>query len=95
LRAILTPLLQLCFIVTYCAAISIGSSHSVAVGRGGDCFVWGDGDAGQLGLGKLENKPQVSINNSFPSVMEVSAGANHTAVLTKSGQVREYARSNT
>jgi hypothetical protein len=43
---------------------------------------------GQLGLGRLENKPQVSINNSFPSVLQVSAGANHTAVLTKSGQVR-------
>ena len=68
-------------------AISIGSSHSIAVGRGGDCFVWGDGDAGQLGLGRLENKPQVSINNSFPSVMQVTAGANHTAVLTKAGQV--------
>jgi hypothetical protein len=28
-------------------AVSIGSSHNVAVGRGGDCFVWGDGDAGR------------------------------------------------
>ena len=69
------------------SAVSIGSSHCIAVGRGGDCFVWGDGDSGQLGLGKLDNKPQVSINNSFPSVAQVSAGANHTAVLTKNGQV--------
>jgi hypothetical protein len=46
---------------------------------------------GQLGLGRLENKPQVSINNSFPSVLQVSAGANHTAVLTKSGQVKRSA----
>lgn len=57
------------------------------MGRGGDCFVWGDGDSGQLGLGTLENRPQVSINNSFPSVMQVSAGANNTAVLTRNGQV--------
>lgn len=68
-------------------AVSVGSSHCVAVGRGGDCFVWGDGDVGQLGLGKLDNRPQISINNSFPSVMQVTAGSNHTAVLTKSGQV--------
>lgn len=67
--------------------VSMGSSHTIAVGRGGDCFVWGDGDSGQLGLGKLDNKPMISINNSFPSVMQVSAGANHTAVLTKAGQV--------
>lgn len=66
----------------------MGSSHTIAVGRGGDCFVWGDGDSGQLGLGSLDNKPIISINNSFPSVMQVSAGANHTAVLTKTGQVR-------
>lgn len=65
----------------------MGSSHNIAVGRGGDCFVWGDGDSGQLGLGKLENKSMISINNSFPSVMQVSAGANHTAILTKTGQV--------
>jgi len=32
--------------------IAVGSSHCAAVGRGGDCFVWGDGDAGQLGLGE-------------------------------------------
>ena len=27
----------------------VGSSHCMAMGAGGDCFVWGDGDAGQLG----------------------------------------------
>jgi alpha-tubulin suppressor-like RCC1 family protein len=69
----------------------MGSSHNIAVGRGGDCFVWGDGDAGQLGLGKLENRPQISINNSFPSVSAVSAGSNHTAVLTKTGMVGHFA----
>jgi alpha-tubulin suppressor-like RCC1 family protein len=67
--------------------IRVGSSHNIAVGRGGDCFVWGDSDAGQLGLGSLQSKPNVCINNSFPAVLQVSAGANHTSVLTKTGAV--------
>mmetsp|Transcript_17287 Transcript_17287/g.29025 ORF Transcript_17287/g.29025 Transcript_17287/m.29025 type:complete len:529 (+) Transcript_17287:31-1617(+) len=63
--------------------IKVGSSHNVAVGRGGDCFVWGDGESGQLGLGQLVHKPHVAINNSFPAVGQVAAGANHTAILTR------------
>lgn len=26
-----------------CSAVALGSSHCLALGRGGDCFVWGDG----------------------------------------------------
>lgn len=70
-----------------CASVVIGSSHCLGVGRGGDCFVWGDNNAGQLGLGDLIAHPSIAINNSFPSVQSVSAGANHSVVLTKSGQV--------
>lgn len=76
------------YIVYIFIEVAVGSSHCVAVGRGGDCFVWGDGDAGQLGLGTpLECRTTASINNSFPAVLQVSAGANHTAVVTKKGQV--------
>lgn len=32
-----------------CLTVVVGASHCMAVGRGGDCFVWGDGDSGQLG----------------------------------------------
>jgi alpha-tubulin suppressor-like RCC1 family protein len=71
-----------------CSSVALGSSHCMAVGRGGDCFVWGDGDSGQLGLGvPMTNKPNVCINNSFPSVQQVSAGANHSVILTIKGQV--------
>jgi alpha-tubulin suppressor-like RCC1 family protein len=31
--------------------VSVGSSHAVALSKGGDVYVWGRGDAGQLGLG--------------------------------------------
>ena len=71
-----------------CTQVSVGSSHNLAVGRGGDCFVWGDADSGQLGLGvPMVNKPHVTINNSFPAVAQVSAGGNHSVVVTIKGQV--------
>ena len=63
--------------------VSLGSSHYIAGGRGGDALVWGDNDSGQLGLGDFKEHPSVVINNSFPAVKAVSAGSNHTIILTK------------
>lgn len=70
-----------------CVAVVSGSSHCLAVGKGGDCFVWGDGDAGQLGLGDFSHHHIIAVNNSFPSVQGISAGSNHSVILTKTGQV--------
>jgi len=70
-----------------CSTISVGSSHALAVGRGGDCYVWGDNESGQLGLGHFDNKITISINSSFRAVKQVCTGANHSAVVTISGQV--------
>lgn len=65
-----------------CSSVSVGSSHCLAIGRGGDCFVWGDNESGQLGLGHFDPKPTMIINNSFPPVAQVSCGYNHSAILT-------------
>ena len=73
-----------------CVQVTVGSSHGMAVGKGGDCFVWGDGDAGQLGLGDFVNHPVIAVNNSFPSVQAVSAGSNHSVILTKAGAVYSW-----
>ncbi len=67
--------------------ISVGLSHSMAVGKGGDVFVWGDGHSGQLGLGDLEPHPTVVINNSFPAIQLSSCGSNHSVVLTRAGRL--------
>lgn len=61
--------------------IAVGSSHCLAIGKGGDCFVWGDGDAGQLGLGNFDPAVTIAINNSFPGVRLAVAGGNHSAVI--------------
>ena len=69
-------------------AVVVGASHCMALGKGGDCFVWGDNDAGQLGLGDFTNHLTVAINNSFPAVKQISVGSNHSTILTnKSEQI--------
>jgi alpha-tubulin suppressor-like RCC1 family protein len=73
-----------------CSAVVLGSSHCMALGRGGDVFVWGDNDSGQLGLGHFTNQITVSINNSFPSVKQIACGANHSVVITQTGQVYNW-----
>lgn len=73
-----------------CVSVTAGSSHTLAAGRGGDCLLWGDNNAGQLGLGDFENHHNVSINNSFAAVIQVAAGANHSVILTKTGQVYSW-----
>ena len=73
--------------------VRIGSSHALGVGKGGDCFVWGDGDSGQLGLGNLEHHHVVAVNNSFPPVAMVGCGSNHSIVLTKEGAIYSWGHS--
>jgi len=73
-----------------CCMIGTGSSHNLAVGKGGDCFVWGDGDSGQLGLGDFKHHHIITVNNSFPSVQMVGAGSNHSVILTKAGAVYSW-----
>jgi alpha-tubulin suppressor-like RCC1 family protein len=70
-----------------CNSVVLGSSHCMALGRGGDCFVWGDNDAGQLGLGHFTNQITVAVNNSFPSVKQIGCGSNHSVIVTHSGQI--------
>lgn len=70
-----------------CKDVAVGSSHCLALGRGGDCFVWGDNEAGQLGLGNFDNRMVITVNNSFPACKQVAAGANHSAILTVDDQI--------
>jgi alpha-tubulin suppressor-like RCC1 family protein len=67
--------------------VEVGSSHAMALGRGGDVFVWGDNESGQLGIGNFENRQIIAVNNSFPPVKQIHCGANHSAVLTQKNEV--------
>jgi alpha-tubulin suppressor-like RCC1 family protein len=70
-----------------CSVVSVGLSHCIALGRGGDCFVWGENDVGQLGMSDFEARPNVTIHSFFPALAQVSCGANHNAALYPNGEV--------
>jgi hypothetical protein len=73
-----------------CTQLAMGLSHCMAAAEGGDCFVWGDGNVGQLGLGHLNGHLTIAINNSFPAIKMVACGSNHSMVMTEKGQVSHY-----
>mmetsp|Transcript_16816 Transcript_16816/g.55825 ORF Transcript_16816/g.55825 Transcript_16816/m.55825 type:complete len:1970 (-) Transcript_16816:70-5979(-) len=68
-----------------CSIIGVhaGGFHSAALSQYGDLFMWGKNSNGQLGLGTTsaaEDSP-TKISNLDGVVMDVSLGANHSAVL--------------
>ncbi|MCM8767581.1 MAG: hypothetical protein NC921_02210 [Candidatus Omnitrophica bacterium] len=73
--------------------ISCGAFHSLAIDKNGNLYSWGKNWKGQLGDGTYQNKNipvLVKGENGegyLKDVIEVSAGRNHTIVLTKDGNV--------
>lgn len=68
------------------AQISVGSSHACAVSKGGDCYVWGYGKCGALGLGNFKNQLIPAVVTGFGNtdqVKIVETGENHTCALTE------------
>ncbi|CAM9901575.1 unnamed protein product [Ectocarpus sp. 12 AP-2014] len=73
--------------------VQAGSSHCLAGSMGGDLYVWGRGESGQLGLGDRESKQIPVLNAGFPEgteVSQVAVGENHSLVLTKAGGVYSW-----
>ena len=81
-----------------------GRSHSLALTDGGEVWVWGKNDAGQLGLGgsvlmdlnTMEEYPLLldADGDAAPgfarNVAALAAGANHSLALTKDGRVFQW-----
>ncbi|XP_077961151.1 putative E3 ubiquitin-protein ligase HERC6 [Gasterosteus aculeatus] len=70
--------------------VACGSSHSLALTKGGDVFSWGLNSHGQLGLGKevpLQLVPDLVCALVGVAVTQISAGASHTLFLTLPGLV--------
>jgi hypothetical protein len=73
-----------------CCKIGIGSNHTLAVTDIGQLYTWGQGSAGQLGLGsdrkpRLEDQhtPQLCEYLVGKNIRFIAGGNNHTIVLTK------------
>ncbi|BFZ17845.1 hypothetical protein BsWGS_20882 [Bradybaena similaris] len=76
--------------------VSCGSDHAVALTNEGLVFAWGSNSYGQLGLGRNapshQNLPElISCLKGIP-IQQVTAGGNHTFVLSKSGAVYGWGR---
>ncbi|KAM8903194.1 E3 ISG15--protein ligase HERC5-like isoform 2-T2 [Spinachia spinachia] len=70
--------------------VACGTSHSLALTKGGDVFSWGLNSHGQLGLGKevrLQLVPDLVCALTGVAVTQISAGASHTLFLTLPGLV--------
>eukprot|EP00957_Ditylum_brightwellii_P023401 1766286-Ditylum_brightwellii.AAC.1 len=73
-----------------------GASHACAASKGGDCFVWGNGTCGVLGLGDFENHTLPVLLHSFKKTDEIHAiasGENHNCALLRDGQVYTWGHS--
>ena len=69
-----------------------GWAHSVCVTEGGRVFAWGCGGRGRLGLGSTVDEPvprqlEITGDSGGEVVVEVAAGAEHSAALGSAGAV--------
>ena len=73
--------------------VAAGGSHSAAVTKDGDLYMWGRNDDGQLGIYTSERKnAPVLVNNSTTALPEksvkyVALGYYHSAAITKDGSL--------
>ncbi len=80
--------------VTSIIDISCGYSHSAAVSKNGDLFLWGSASSGELGFGgqKAEYYCHTPTQLLLPccTVLKVSCGAVHTACIVRSGEMHVW-----
>lgn len=74
--------------------LASGSFHVLALQEDGRVLSWGNGDYGQLGLGRPgnEDEPQVIESLSGVGVCAVAAGGWHSAALTANGACYVWGR---
>ncbi len=70
---------------------AVASNFTTLLSKDGRIISWGVNDMGQLGNGNRESnfKPRVNTSISEP-ILQISSGAQHTVMLTKSGSVFTY-----
>ena len=69
-------------------AASAGDDYSAAVSEGGDLFMWGRGECGQLGTGDIATRlAPTLVAGLLAPVRQVAAGDSHTGIVTEAGDL--------
>jgi alpha-tubulin suppressor-like RCC1 family protein len=69
-------------------AVSAGNSHSMALSKTGQIYVWGQNDSGQLGNGTAsEYAVAPTLNTNISGVAQIQAGGFHNVALKTDGTV--------
>lgn len=77
------------------SSVSLGNYHYAAITKNGDLYMWGNNKYGQIGdetsniCGRVPKKVE-----SLKNVVSVSVGDNHSAALTKDGDLYMWGRNN-
>lgn len=66
-------------------AVAVGYEHTLAVSEGGDIYVWGANDLGQLGTGDLKPLDRPTKLKLPQKFVSVAAGTKHSLALTEHG----------
>ena len=80
--------------------IAAGDSHSAAVTKDGDLYMWGTNGSGQLGIqSNVASNIPVKVNNSSSTLPEksvkyVALGTYHSAAITKDGSLYMWGYNN-
>lgn len=73
--------------------VACGDMHTAALTFGGDLYLWGCGESGQLGFGNREDcwlPKQLMVSSR--KVTEIALGSEHSLALTRSGEVYAWGK---
>ena len=78
--------------VSHVKRVSAGDSHAVLLMPEHGIVTFGNGGVGQLGLGDEEDAavPKLILSMCRMSIVSVSAGSDHTLVLTRDGHIYSF-----
>lgn len=69
--------------------VACGLGHTLLLSFAGQCFSWGNGGNGRLGLGDVQDRTAASALSAFccegDAVKSVQCGASHSMALTAAG----------